>query len=63
VQYYDAGEKKWFSAWNPEKRPAPPLFMRLHFAFHADPREHEFTFWIANDLQPAVAAAPVLQTQ
>ncbi|HRJ08713.1 MAG TPA: prepilin-type N-terminal cleavage/methylation domain-containing protein [Prosthecobacter sp.] len=51
ASYYDAGEKKWFASWDPDKRPAPPLFMRLNFAFLDDPREHELVFWIANDLK------------
>lgn len=56
TQFYDPIEKRWYSSWNPKKQPKPPLFMRLHFAFKDDPREHEFTFWIANDLQPLQAA-------
>lgn len=51
ASYYDAGEKKWFASWDPDKRPAPPLFMRLNFAFLDDAREHELVFWIANDLK------------
>jgi prepilin-type N-terminal cleavage/methylation domain-containing protein len=49
-QFYEPEEKKWFASWDPKKRPQPPLFMKLKFAFTADPREHEYTFWIANDL-------------
>lgn len=58
-KFYDAGEKKWFADWDPKKRHAPPLFIRLHFAFQNDPRDHEYTFWIANDLQPQRTAANV----
>ncbi len=49
-QFYEPEEKKWFTSWDPKKNPKPPLFMKLKFAFTADPREHEYTFWIANDL-------------
>lgn len=49
-QFYEPEEKKWFASWDPKKRSQPPLFMKLKFAFTADPREHEYTFWIANDL-------------
>ncbi len=49
-QFYEPEEKKWFTSWDSEKRKQPPLFMKLKFAFTADPREHEYTFWIANDL-------------
>lgn len=55
ASYYDAGEKKWFASWDPDKRAAPPLFMRLNFAFLDDPREHELVFWIANDLKTVQA--------
>lgn len=54
-QFYEPVEKQWFTSWDPKKRPQPPLFMKLKFAFTADPREHEYTFWIANDLS-AVSA-------
>jgi prepilin-type N-terminal cleavage/methylation domain-containing protein len=58
-QFYEPEEKKWFTSWDPKKRPQPPLFMKLKFAFTADPREHEYTFWIANDLaQVSVPQAP-----
>lgn len=58
-QFYEPVEKKWFTSWDPKKRPQPPLFMKLKFAFTADPREHEYTFWIANDLaQVSVPQAP-----
>lgn len=49
-QFYEPVEKKWFTSWDPTKRPQPPLFMKLRFAFSVDPREHEYIFWIANDL-------------
>jgi prepilin-type N-terminal cleavage/methylation domain-containing protein len=49
-QFYEPVEKKWFTAWDPKKNPQPPLFMKLKFAFKAEPRVHEYTFWIANDL-------------
>lgn len=53
-QFFDPTEDNegWFSTWDPEKRPLPPLYMRLKLSFTDDPGEHEFTFWIANDLQP-----------
>lgn len=60
-QFYEPVEKKWFTSWDPKKNPQPPLFVKLKFAFNADPREHEYTFWVANDLaqvsppQPAPA--------
>lgn len=58
-QFYEPDEKKWFTSWDPKKQPRPPLFMKLKFAFTADPREHEYTFWIANDLaQVSVPQAP-----
>jgi hypothetical protein len=58
-QFYEPVEKKWFTSWDPKKRPQPPLFMKLKFAFTADPREHEYTFWIANDLaQVSVPQSP-----
>jgi len=56
TQFYDPDEKRWYSSWDPRKRPKPPLFMRLQFSFLTYPREHEFTFWIANDLQPLQAS-------
>jgi len=49
-QFYEPEEKKWFVSWDPKKRAKPPLFMKLRFAFLNDPREHEYTFWVANDL-------------
>lgn len=66
-QFYEPVEKKWFASWDPKKRLQPPLYMKLKFAFTTDPREHEYTFWIANDLsqvtapqaQPPAATAPV----
>ncbi|MDZ4403816.1 prepilin-type N-terminal cleavage/methylation domain-containing protein [Prosthecobacter sp.] len=54
-QFYEPEEKKWFTSWDPKKRPQPPLFMKLKFAFTTDPREHEYTFWIANDLSQVTA--------
>lgn len=57
TQFYEPVEKRWFSSWDPKKRARLPLFMRLEFSFLTDPREHEFTFWIANDLQPLALAA------
>ncbi|MCA1963296.1 MAG: prepilin-type N-terminal cleavage/methylation domain-containing protein [Prosthecobacter sp.] len=57
-EFYDAEKQRWFSNWNPDKQPAPPLFMRLHFQFLKDPREHHFTYWIANDLAPSTAGQP-----
>lgn len=57
-QFYEPVEKKWFTSWDPKKRPQPPLFMRLRFSFSADPREHEYTFWIANDLSQVSASQP-----
>jgi prepilin-type N-terminal cleavage/methylation domain-containing protein len=62
-QFYEPEEKKWFTSWDPKKRPQPPLFMKLKFAFTADPREHEYTFWIANDLAEQVAQAPAVPPQ
>ncbi len=59
-QFYEPGEKKWFTSWDPKKRAQPPLFMKLKFAFTAEPREHEYTFWIANDLAQ-VSAQQVVQ--
>jgi prepilin-type N-terminal cleavage/methylation domain-containing protein len=60
-QFYEAEEKKWFTSWDPKKRLKPPLFMKLRFAFLNDPREHEYTFWVANDLAGQTAQAPVPQ--
>lgn len=58
-QFYEPEQKKWFTSWDPKKHPRPPLFMKLRFAFTADPREHEHTFWIANDLvQVSTPQAP-----
>jgi prepilin-type N-terminal cleavage/methylation domain-containing protein len=57
-QFYEPVEKKWFTSWDPAKRPQPPLFMKLRFSFTADPREHEYTFWIANDLSQVTAPPP-----
>jgi prepilin-type N-terminal cleavage/methylation domain-containing protein len=57
-QFYEPVEKKWFTSWDPAKRPQPPLFMKLRFSFTADPREHEYTFWIANDLSQVMAPPP-----
>ena len=49
-EFYDTEKKRWFATWDADKRPAPPLYMKLHFQFLKDPREYEFTYWIANDL-------------
>ncbi len=57
VQFYDANDKRWFADWDPQKRGYPPLFVKLNFAFLDDPREHEFTFWLANDLTAPVASS------
>lgn len=57
-QFYEPEEKKWFTSWDPKKNPKPPLFMKLKFAFTADPREHEYTFWIANDLAQVSTQQP-----
>ncbi|WP_395744264.1 type II secretion system protein [Prosthecobacter sp.] len=58
-QFYEPVEKKWFTTWDPKKRPQPPLFIKLKFAFTTDPREHEYIFWIANDLaQVSTPQAP-----
>lgn len=56
-QFFDPSEENegWFATWDPEKRPLPPLFMRLNLRFTDDPGEHEFTFWVANDLQSQAA--------
>ena len=60
-QYYDAQEKKWHGSWDPKKRPQAPLFMRMKFGFEGEKNDHEFTFWIANDIvtpQVAQSTAP-----
>ncbi len=60
-QFYDASEKRWYSSWDPDKHGGTPLFMRLRFQFLTEPREHEFTYWVANDLAAPAAlttAAP-----
>lgn len=57
-QFFSPEDKKWFIDWDPKKRPTPPLFIKLRFAFLNDPREHEYTFWVANDLRGQIAAAP-----
>lgn len=49
-RFYEPLEKKWLSSWDAKKRPQPPLFMRLRFAFVDDPRSFEYTFWVANDV-------------
>ena len=41
------------------KRAQPPLFMRLSFGFAGDPREFEYTFWVANDFITPQNPAPV----
>ena len=55
--FYSPKDKDWYINWDPEKRPAPPLFIKLKFSFLNDPREHEYTFWVANDLNGQMAAA------
>ena len=55
-EFYEPIKKEWSSTWDAKKRPQPPLFMRLNFAFEGDPRRFGFTFWVANDLAPAPAA-------
>lgn len=60
-QFYEPVEKRWHTSWDPKKRPQPPLFMRLRFSFTADPREHEHTFWIANDLAQVSTPMPAQQ--
>jgi prepilin-type N-terminal cleavage/methylation domain-containing protein len=55
---YSSEDKDWFINWDPAKRSAPPLFIKLKFSFLNDPREHEYTFWVANDLNAQIAAAP-----
>jgi prepilin-type N-terminal cleavage/methylation domain-containing protein len=62
-EFYDVEKKRWFSTWEADKRPAPPLFMRLHFQFMQDPREYEFVYWIANDLAPRNAPEAVAGPQ
>lgn len=62
-QFYEPEEKRWYTSWDPKKRPQPPLFMKLRFAFSADPREHEYTFWIANDLSQVAPAQPAAPQQ
>lgn len=56
TQFYEPEDKRWYSSWDPRKRTKPPLFMKLEFSFLTDPRAHEFTFWIANDLAVLEAA-------
>ncbi|MCB1224692.1 MAG: prepilin-type N-terminal cleavage/methylation domain-containing protein [Verrucomicrobiales bacterium] len=53
-QYYDAEERKWFNNWDPEKRPKPPLFLRVRFRLLRDARVHEHVFWVANDLAEGI---------
>ena len=63
-KFYEPIEKKWFADWDPKKRAQPPLFMRLQFSFVGDPRQFEYTFWVANDfvtpqnMQTPAPAAP-----
>lgn len=57
-QFYSPEDKRWFVDWDPKKRPSPPLFIKLKFSFLNDPREHEYTFWVANDLSGQFAQAP-----
>lgn len=49
-QFYEPLKKEWTNTWDAKKRPTPPLYMRMKFSFLNDPREHEHTFWVANDL-------------
>ncbi len=56
--FYEPVDKKWLGEWDAKKRPQPPLFMRLHFAFTGDPREFEYTFWVANDFITPQNPAP-----
>ncbi|MEZ5387775.1 MAG: prepilin-type N-terminal cleavage/methylation domain-containing protein [Prosthecobacter sp.] len=56
--FYSPEDKDWYVNWDPKKRPAPPLFIKLKFGFLNDTREHEYTFWVANDLNGRIAAAP-----
>lgn len=49
-QFYEPVDEQWFSNWDPNKRPEPPLFMRVQFQLGEDPRRHEHVFWVANDL-------------
>lgn len=62
-QFYEPTEKRWHSGWDAKKRPQPPLFMRLRFAFVDDPRSFEYTFWVANDLVPVQPAPAPVQLQ
>jgi len=62
-QFFSPEDKKWFIDWDPQKRPKPPLFIKLRFAFLNDPREHEHTFWIASDLSGQIAQAPAVPVQ
>jgi prepilin-type N-terminal cleavage/methylation domain-containing protein len=57
-KFYEPVDKKWLSEWDAKKRPQPPLFMRLHFGFKGDPREFEYTFWVANDFITPQNPAP-----
>ena len=58
--FYEPQSKKWLGQWDPKKFPQPPLFMRLHFAFVGDPRDFEYTFWVANDfITPQNPGQPV----
>lgn len=59
--FYSPEDKDWYINWDPQKRPVPPLFIKLKFSFLNDPREHEYTFWVANDLNGQIAAAPQQQ--
>jgi len=62
-QFYSPEDKKWFIDWDPKKRPKPPLFIKLRFAFLNDTREHEYTFWVASDLSGQIAQAPAVPVQ
>lgn len=60
-QFYEPTDKKWLGEWDPKKHAQPPLFMRLHFGFAGDPREFEYTFWVANDFITPTNPAPQQQ--
>ena len=62
-QFYDAQDQKWFTTWDPKKRNAPPLYLKLKFSFHADPREHEYTFWLGSSQAPLMGNQPAAPRQ
>ena len=57
-KFYEPVDKKWLGEWDSKKRAQPPLFMRLSFGFAGDPREFEYTFWVANDFITPQNPAP-----